>query len=123
MDADGYVAIVGRVKDMIIRGGENVYPREIEEYLITHPEVVDAQVVGVPDARLGETVMAWVVLRPGSRLTEEGLQQFCRGRIAHYKVPARVAFVAEFPMTVTGKVQKFKLREMAQEEVSGSNLG
>ena len=123
MDADGYVAIVGRIKDMIIRGGENVYPREIEEYLITHPEVVDAQVVGVPDARLGETVMAWVVLRPGSRLTEEELQQFCRGRIAHYKVPARVAFVAEFPMTVTGKVQKFKLREMAQEEVSGSNLG
>ncbi|OFW62944.1 MAG: AMP-binding protein [Actinobacteria bacterium RBG_16_67_15] len=117
MDADGYVAIVGRIKDMIIRGGENVYPREIEEYLITHPEVVDAQVVGVPDARLGETVMAWVVLRPGSRLTEEGLQQFCRGRIAHYKVPARVAFVAEFPMTVTGKVQKFKLREMAQEDV------
>jgi fatty-acyl-CoA synthase len=115
MDADGYVAIVGRIKDMIIRGGENVYPREIEEYLITHPEVVDAQVVGVPDARLGETVMAWVVLRPGSRLTEEGLQQFCRGRIAHYKVPARVAFVTEFPMTVTGKVQKFKLREMAQE--------
>ena len=123
MDADGYVAIVGRIKDMIIRGGENVYPREIEEYLITHPEVVDVQVVGVPDARLGETVMAWVVLRPGSRLTEEGLQRFCRGRIAHYKVPARVAFVAEFPMTVTGEVQKFKLREMAQEEVSGSNLG
>lgn len=116
MDADGYVAIVGRIKDMIIRGGENVYPREIEEYLITHPEVVDAQVIGVPDARFGETVMAWVILRTGSRMTEEELQQYCRGRIAHYKVPARIAFVEEFPMTVTGKVQKFKLREMAQEE-------
>jgi fatty-acyl-CoA synthase len=111
------VAIVGRIKDMIIRGGENVYPREIEEYLITHPEVVDAQVVGVPDAKFGEIVMAWVVLRPGSRLTAEELQQYCRGRIAHYKVPRYVKFVDAFPMTVTGKVQKFLMREQSVGEL------
>ena len=116
MDADGYVSIVGRIKDMIIRGGENVYPREIEEYLLTHPEIVDAQVVGVPDARFGEQVMAWIIARPGSSLDAEGVREFCRGRIAHYKVPAHVAFLDEFPMTVTGKVQKYKLREMGQEE-------
>jgi fatty-acyl-CoA synthase len=118
MDADGYVAIVGRIKDMIIRGGENVYPREIEEYLITHPDVVDAQVVGVPDERFGEIVMAWVILRPGAGLTADELQQYCRGRIAHYKVPSRIEFVSEFPMTVTGKVQKYRLREMASEALS-----
>ncbi len=112
MDDEGYVNIVGRIKDMIIRGGENVYPREIEEYLYTHPDIVDAQVVGVPDARLGEKVMAWVKRAPGSELTAEDVQEFCRGRIAHFKVPAHVAFVDEFPMTVTGKIQKYKLREM-----------
>ncbi|HEX9977478.1 MAG TPA: AMP-binding protein [Acidimicrobiia bacterium] len=115
MDTAGYVSIVGRIKDMIIRGGENVYPREIEEYLLTHPDVVDVQVIGVPDARFGEQVMAWIVPRPGSGLDEATVIEYCRGRIAHYKVPARVAFVESFPMTVTGKVQKYRLREMAQE--------
>lgn len=113
MDRDDCVNIVGRIKDMIIRGGENVYPREIEEFLYTHPEIVDAQVIGVPDAKYGEQIMACVVLKPDSNLTEEDVREFCRERIAHFKVPAYVSFVDEFPMTVTGKIQKFKLREMA----------
>jgi fatty-acyl-CoA synthase len=112
MDAEGYVNIVGRIKDMIIRGGENVYPREIEEYLYTHPEIVDAQVVGVPDEKYGEQVMAWVQVRPGTTLTADEVREYCKGRIAHYKVPAYVAFTDEYPMTVTGKIQKFRLRDM-----------
>jgi fatty-acyl-CoA synthase len=117
MDEDGYVRIVGRIKDMIIRGGENVYPREIEEFLYTHPAVADVQVIGVPDERYGEELMAWVVARPGSELTEDTVKEFCRGRIAHFKIPRYVKFVDEFPMTVTGKVQKFKMRETAIEEL------
>ncbi|MDK1018155.1 MAG: AMP-binding protein [Actinomycetota bacterium] len=117
MDEEGYVKIVGRIKDMIIRGGENVYPSEIEEYLYTHPEIVAAQVVGVPDEKFGEQVMAWVKTKPGATLTEEEVKEFCRGRIAHFKVPAYVAFIDEFPMTVTGKIQKFRLREMAIEDL------
>jgi fatty-acyl-CoA synthase len=117
MDAEGYVNIVGRSKDMIIRGGENVYPREIEEFLYGHPDVVDVQVIGVPDERYGEEIMAWVKVRDGSSLTEDALREHCRGRIAHYKVPRYVTFVAEFPMTVTGKVQKFKMREIAIEQL------
>ena len=117
MDADGYVNIVGRIKDMIIRGGENVYPREIEEYLYTHPDIVDAQVVGIPDEKYGEQVMAWVQVKPGTTLTEEDVKEFCRSHIAHFKVPAHVAFVDEYPMTVTGKIQKFKLREMAIKDL------
>jgi fatty-acyl-CoA synthase len=117
-DADGYVQIVGRIKDMIIRGGENIYPREIEEFLITHPDIVDAQVIGVPDEKYGEQVMAWIQTKEGAELTEEEVQEFCRGRIAHFKVPRYMAFVNEFPMTVTGKVQKFKLREMAAEQLT-----
>jgi fatty-acyl-CoA synthase len=113
MDAEGYVNIVGRIKDMIIRGGENVYPREIEEFLYGHPDVVDVSVIGVPDERYGEEVMAWVKRRDGSDLTEDGLRQYCRERIAHFKVPRYVTFVDEFPMTVTGKVQKFRMREQA----------
>jgi fatty-acyl-CoA synthase len=112
---DGYYRITGRIKDMIIRGGENVYPREIEEYLHTHPAILDVQVVGLPDERLGEEVCAWVRLRPGEALTEEQLKEFCRGRIAHYKVPRYVVFVDEYPTTVTGKVQKFRLRELGVE--------
>jgi fatty-acyl-CoA synthase len=112
MDEDGYVNIVGRIKDMIIRGGENIYPREIEEYLFTHPDIIDAQVVGVPDVKYGEQVMAWIKVRPGSTLTEDEVKDFCRGRIAHYKVPAYVRFVEDYPMTVTGKIQKFRLRDM-----------
>ena len=117
MDAEGYVNIVGRIKDMIIRGGENVYPREIEEFLYTHPDVVDAQVIGVPDIKFGEEIMAWVVLREGATLTEEDLTAYCKGKIAHFKVPRYIRFVGEFPMTVTGKVQKFKMRDLAIEDL------
>ncbi|HEV3054986.1 MAG TPA: AMP-binding protein, partial [Solirubrobacteraceae bacterium] len=117
MDEDGYVRIVGRIKDMIIRGGENVYPREIEEFLYTHPEIADVQVIGVPDERYGEELMAWVIARPNSELTEDGIREFCKGKIAHYKIPRYVKFVDEFPMTVTGKVQKFKMRETAIDEL------
>jgi fatty-acyl-CoA synthase len=117
MDAEGYVNIVGRIKDMIIRGGENVYPREVEEYLLTHPDVVDAQVIGVPSERYGEEVMAWVRARPGSALTAEALTQFCRGRIATFKIPAYWRFVDSFPMTVTGKIQKYRMRELAIAEM------
>jgi fatty-acyl-CoA synthase len=117
MDAEGYVNIVGRIKDMVIRGGENVYPREVEEFLYTHPDVVDVQVIGVPDLRFGEELMAWVKLRDGATVDEEGLREFCRGQIAHYKVPRYVRFTDDFPMTVTGKVQKFKMREIAIAEL------
>ncbi len=117
MDDEGYVNIVGRIKDMIIRGGENVYPREIEEFLYTHPAVADAQVIGVPDERFGEEIMAWVRLAPGADLTEEGLKDFCRGRIAHFKVPRYVKFVSEFPMTVTGKIRKVEMRERSIAEL------
>jgi fatty-acyl-CoA synthase len=117
MDEQGYVRVVGRIKDMIIRGGENVYPREIEEFLYTHPEIADVQVIGVPDVRYGEELMAWVVLRPGSTASEESVREFCRGQIAHYKIPRYVKFVDSFPMTVTGKVQKYRMRESAVEEL------
>jgi fatty-acyl-CoA synthase len=117
MDADGYVNIVGRIKDMIIRGGENIYPREIEEFLYTHPDVSDVQVIGVPDVKYGEELMAWVKIREGASLTEDALKEFCRGKIAHYKVPRYIKFTDEFPMTVTGKIQKFKMREQAVEEL------
>ncbi len=112
---DGYYRITGRIKDLIIRGGENIYPREIEEFLYTHPQIAEAQVVGLPDEKAGEEVCAWIRTKPGANLTEEELKTFCRGRIAHYKVPRYVIFVNEYPMTVTGKVQKFKLREMGIE--------
>jgi fatty-acyl-CoA synthase len=111
------VNIVGRIKDMIIRGGENVYPREVEEYLLTHPDVVDAQVIGVPSERYGEEVMAWVRARPESSLTADTLTEFCKGRIATFKIPAYWRFVDSFPMTVTGKIQKFRMREQAIAEM------
>src|ERR1700754_3190638 len=117
MDDEGYVKIVGRIKDMVIRGGENVYPREIEEFLMSHPDIADVQVIGVPDPRYGEELMAWVVTRGGAALDREAVAEFCRGKIAHYKVPRYVQVVSEYPMTVTGKVQKFKLREQAIEEL------
>ena len=117
MDEAGYLRIVGRIKDLVIRGGENIYPREVEEFLYTHPDVADVQVVGVPDPRYGEELLAAVRLREGASVTEEELREFCRGRIAHYKVPRYVRFVDEFPMTVTGKVQKFKMREQAVAEL------
>jgi fatty-acyl-CoA synthase len=116
MDADGYLAITGRIKDMVIRGGENVYPREIEEFLYTHPDILDAQVIGVPDARYGEELMVWVRLRAGApALTVESLREFCAGQLAHYKIPRYVHIVDEFPMTVTGKVRKVEMRERAVE--------
>ena len=117
VDEDGYYKITGRLKDMIIRGGENIYPREIEEFLYTHPQIDDVQVIGVPDERFGEEVMAWVRLKPDADATEESIRDFCRGQIAHYKVPRYVKFTDEFPMTVTGKIQKFRMREMAVEEL------
>jgi fatty-acyl-CoA synthase len=116
MDAEGYVNIVGRIKDMVIRGGENVYPREVEEFLYTHPDIVDAQVIGVPDEKNGEELMAWVRLRPGAEpLTVEALRAFCAGKLSHYKVPRYLHVVEEFPMTVTGKVRKVEMREQAVE--------
>jgi fatty-acyl-CoA synthase len=119
MDGDGYCSITGRVKDMIIRGGENIYPREIEEFLYRHPKVQDVQVFGVPDERFGEEVCAWIKVRNGESGSEEEIRDFCKGQIAHYKIPRYVRFVEEFPMTVTGKIQKFVMREMMAKEMSG----
>jgi fatty-acyl-CoA synthase len=117
MDDEGYLNIVGRIKDLVIRGGENVYPREVEEFLYGHPDIADVQVIGVPDERYGEELMAWVVPREGASLDEDAVRAFCQGRIAHYKVPRYVKLTDAFPMTVTGKVQKFKMREQAIEEL------
>jgi fatty-acyl-CoA synthase len=117
MDDAGYLNIVGRIKDMVIRGGENVYPREVEEFLYTHAAIEDVQVIGVPDEKYGEELCAWVKLRPGAELTGEDVREFCIGKIAHYKVPRYVRFTGEFPMTVTGKVQKFKMRETSVAEL------
>src|SRR5476651_1260371 len=111
MDAEGYVNIVGRLKDMVIRGGENVYPREIEEFLYSHPKVQDVQVIGVPDQKYGEEICAWIKLREGQTATADEVKEFCKGQIAHYKIPRYVEFVPEFPMTITGKIQKFVMRE------------
>ncbi|MGZ5373079.1 MAG: AMP-binding protein [Aeromicrobium sp.] len=113
MDADGYVSIVGRIKDMVIRGGENIYPREIEEFLYTHVDIVDAQVIGVPDQKYGEELMAWVQLREGASMDAASLRVFCTGKLAHYKIPRYVHVVDEFPMTVTGKIRKVQMRDEA----------
>jgi fatty-acyl-CoA synthase len=113
MDENGYVNITGRLKDMIIRGGENIYPREIEEFLYTHPKILDVQIVGVPDEKYGEEVMAWVRLKEGESMTEQELKDFCKGKIAHFKIPRYVQFCSEYPMTASGKIQKYKLREQA----------
>ena len=123
LDADGYGSIVGRVKDMLIRGGENVYPREVEEFLFRHPKVAQVQVFGVPDARYGEEVCAWVVLKPGEVCTEDEIKSFCKDQIAHYKVPRYVRFVSDLPMTVTGKAQKFIMRERTIEELGLTEPG
>ncbi len=116
MDDDGYVKIVGRNKDMIIRGGENVYPREIEEFIYTHECVADVQVVGIPCKKFGEEIVAWVQLHPGDTVTADELREYCKGKIAHFKVPRFIKFVDEFPMTISGKIQKFKMREASLEE-------
>ena len=117
MDDEGYLRIVGRSKDMVIRGGENVYPAEIEEFLHAHPDIADVQVIGVPDTRYGEEIMAWIVPRQGATLDEKAIAEFCRERIAHFKIPRYVRTADDFPMTITGKVQKFKLRERAIKEL------
>ena len=116
LDQDGYCNIVGRIKDMVIRGGENVYPREVEEFLFRHPKIEAAQVVGVPDRVYGEELCAWIKLKPGAIATDDDIRLFCRGQIAHFKIPRYIRFVDGFPMTVTGKVQKFLMRdEMIRE--------
>ena len=117
MDAEGYVNIVGRIKDMVIRGGENVYPREIEEFLYRHPMVQDVQVVGVPDAKYGEELCAWIIPKAGTLPTEDDIRGFCQGQIAHYKIPRYIRFVPSFPLTITGKVQKFKIRDAMKDEL------
>ena len=122
MDGDGYVNIVGRIKDMIVRGGENVYPREIEEYLMTHDSIEAVQVTGVPDPKYGEEIIAWVSLVGGAEMSENDVKEYCKGKIAHYKVPRYIRFSADFPMTVTGKVQKFKMREISIKELGLEEL-
>ena len=117
MDEEGYVNIVGRLKDMVIRGGENVYPREIEEFLYSHPKIQDVQVIGVPDPRYGEEICAWIKLKSGQTATPEEIREFCKGQIAHYKIPRYIEFVPEFPMTITGKIQKFVMREQTIEKL------
>ncbi|MBN8744040.1 MAG: AMP-binding protein [Thiomonas arsenitoxydans] len=117
MDSEGYVNIVGRIKDMVIRGGENIYPREVEEFLYRHPQVQDVQVVGVPDPKYGEELCAWIIPKADAAPTEDDIRDFCKGRIAHYKIPRYIRFVQSFPLTITGKVQKFKIRETMQQEL------
>ena len=117
MDHEGYVKIVGRIKDMIIRGGENIYPREIEEFLYTHPKISDVQVIGVPDIKYVEAVMAWIRLKDGETLTIEDIKEYCAGQIAHYKTPQYIRFTDTFPMTVTGKVRKVEMREISIREL------
>ncbi|NNE41891.1 MAG: AMP-binding protein [Marinicaulis sp.] len=119
MDEEGYVKVTGRIKDMIIRGGENVYPREVEDFLCTHPDIAEAQVFGIPDEKYGEQVCAWVKVRSNSKLTQECVTSFCNGQITHFKIPKHIKFVDEYPMTVTGKMQKFKMRDKTIDELLG----
>ena len=119
MDHEGYVSVVGRVKDMVIRGGENIYPREVEEFLYRHPKIQDVQVVGVPSTRYGEELCAWVKLREGHSVSADDLREFCKDEIAHYKIPRYFHFADDFPMTITGKVQKYLMR---QESIRLLNL-
>lgn len=121
-DEDGYIAVTGRIKDMVIRGGENIYPREIEEFLYQHPSVQDVQVVGVPDPKYGEELMAWIILKEGEKLDAEGLRTYCKGKISHHKIPRYIEFTKEYPMTASGKIQKFKLREIAIERSKEANV-
>ena len=117
IDEAGYCNIVGRLKDMVIRGGENIYPREIEEFLYRHPKVQDVQVIGVPDHKYGEELCAWIILKPGQNADEQDIRDFCQGQIAHYKVPRHIRFVENFPMTITGKIQKFMMRNAMKQEL------
>ncbi len=117
MDEEGYLRIVGRIKDMIIRGGENIYPREVEEFLYTHPKIKEVQVFGVPEQKMGEEVCAWIQVEDGESMTEDDVKSFCKGQITHFKIPKHIRFVDEYPMTVTGKIQKFKMSELMAEEL------
>jgi fatty-acyl-CoA synthase len=117
IDVEGYCNIVGRLKDMVIRGGENVYPREIEEFLYRHPKIQDVQVIGVPDHKYGEELCAWIIARPGETISEQEVRDFCQGQIAHYKIPRYIRFVDSFPMTITGKIQKFMMRDQMKQEL------
>ena len=121
MDEEGYIQVVGRIKDMVIRGGENIYPREVEEFLYTHPAIAEVQVFGVPDQKMGEEVCAWVQLHPGKTLDSNQLREFCEGQITHFKIPRYIRFVEEYPMTVTGKIQKFLMRDMMAQELAASD--
>jgi fatty-acyl-CoA synthase len=123
MDENGYCKITGRIKNMIIRGGENIYPREIEEFLYTHPKVSDIQVYGVPDRKFGEQVMAAIILKKGMEMSEDEVRAFCKDKIANYKIPRYVRFVDSYPMTASGKIQKFKMREMAIKELQLEDAG
>jgi fatty-acyl-CoA synthase len=122
MDEQGYIQIVGRIKDMVIRSGENIYPKEIEDFLYTHPQISDAQVTGIPDDIRGEELVAWVILSPGAEpLSADQLREYCKGKISHFKIPRYIKFVKSYPLTVTGKVQKFKIREMAIAELQSTS--
>jgi len=122
IDEAGYCRIIGRIKDLVIRGGENISPREVEEYLYRHPAVLDVQVIGVPDAKFGEELCAWIVLRPGFTTKDEDIRAFCRGQIAYFKIPRYVRFVDSFPTTATGKVQKYLMRERMRLELADVEL-
>ena len=117
MDEFGYVKITGRIKDMLIRGGENIYPREIEDFLYTHPKISEAQVFGVPDEKMGEEVCVWIQLKDGQSATDQEIRKFCEGQITHFKIPRYIRFVKEFPMTVTGKIRKIEMRETMSVEL------
>lgn len=117
MDEDGYIEITGRIKDMVIRGGESVYPREIEEFLYQHPEIQDVQVVGVPDPKYGEELMAWIIPKEGAVLEAEDVRAYCKGKISHHKIPRYVEFTDSYPMTASGKIQKYLLREMSADRI------
>jgi fatty-acyl-CoA synthase len=114
--------IVGRIKDMIIRGGENVYPREVEEFLYTHPAISEVQVFGIPDPKMGEEICAWIQVRDGQTLSENDVKSYCKGQITHFKIPKHIRFVDDFPMTVTGKIQKFMMSELMLEELSSAAI-
>ena len=122
IDAEGYVNIVGRIKDMIIRGGENVYPREIEEFLYTHPAISDVQVIGIPDEKYGEEIMAWIKLKDEVTADPEEIKEFCKGKIAHFKIPRYIRFTEDFPMTVTGKIRKVEMRKISIQEMGLEQL-
>ena len=117
MNQAGYLNIVGRTKDMISRGGEKIFPKEVEDFLYTHPKIADVQVIGVPSRKFGEEVMAWVKLRPGATATSQELIDYCKGKIAYFKIPSYFKFTDDFPMTITGKIQKFKMREISTKEL------